>query len=174
MTLELPDFSWDNQPRESDIEAVRGLLHSTHVFLPEETRMAGHAVEDALEDMGDYAFVFARSHRGKKLAGYACFGEIPLTDNRYDLYWIAVTPALRGQNIAAELLRRAENRIRNSGGRIVYAEATSREVYAPARRFYIKHGFEECANIPDFYKLGDAKVIYGKRLQPAGAPRVDT
>lgn len=167
-----PQLSWDDSPRPRDIEAVRGLIHSTGVFSPEEVRVAGELVEEALYDRQDYAFVFARSHQGGKLAGYACFGDIPLTDNRYDLYWIAVSPALHGQSIAAELLRRVENRIRNSGGRILYAETSGRDSYAPARRFYLKHGFEECANIPDFYRLGDAKIIYGKRLQPAGAPRV--
>lgn len=167
-----PQLSWDDSPRPGDIEAVRGLVHSTGVFSPEEVRVAGELVEEALYEQQDYAFVFARSHQGRKLAGYACFGDIPLTDNRYDLYWIAVHPSLFGQNIAAELLRRVETRIRNSGGRILYAETSGRDSYAPARRFYIKNGFEECANIPDFYKLGDAKVIYSKRLQSPGAPRI--
>lgn len=167
-----PALSWDDAPRQSDIEAVRTLVHATGVFSAEEVRIAGELVEDTLSFGEDYAFVFARS--GKKLVGYTCFGEIPLTDNRYDLYWIAVAPGLHGRSVAAELLRRTEQRIRNSGGRIIYAETSSGEHYAPARRFYLKHDFEECANIPDFYKLGDAKLIYSKRLQPAGAPRISS
>lgn len=165
-------LSWDDSPRHSDVEAVRGLIHSTGVFSAEEARVAGELVEEALFDQQDYAFVFARMQQGRKLAGYACFGEIPLTDKRYDLYWIAVNPALRGQNLAAELLKRVETRIRNSGGRILYAETSGREVYKPAHRFYEKNGFEECATIADFYKLGDAKRIYGKRLVAAGSPRI--
>lgn len=169
----LPSLSWDDAPRESDIASVRGLIHAVGVFSPEEVRIAGELIEERLHyDDTDYAFVFARSQQGKKLAGYACFGEIPMTDNRYDLYWLAVTPSLQGQNVAAELLRRVEQRIRNSGGRILYVETSSREAYAPARRFYLKQGFEECANLPDFYQLGDNKVIYSKRLQPAGSPRM--
>lgn len=170
--MQPPSITWDNTPRESDIDAVRALTHSTGVFSPEEVRIAGELVADTLADGGDgYAFVFARMN-GKRLAGYACFGDIPLTDNRYDLYWIAVSPALRGMNLGAELLERAENRIRNSGGRILYAETSGRVDYAPARQFYLKQGFIECANIPDFYKLNDAKIIYSKRLMAAGAPRI--
>lgn len=165
-------LSWDDSPRQGDIEAVRGLVHSTGVFSAEEVRVAGELVEEALFDQEDYAFVFARTNQGKKLAGYACFGEIPFTDKRYDLYWIAVNPSLRGQNVAAELLKRVETRIRNSGGRIVYAETSGREIYAPAHKFYLKNGFEQCANIPDFYKLNDPKLVYSKRIMPAGAPRI--
>lgn len=168
-----PQLSWDDAPRQGDVEAVRGLIHATGVFSAEEVRVAGELIEETLyHDDHDYAFVFARSHQGKKLVGYACFGEIPLTDNRYDLYWLAVSPALQGHDVAAALLQRAENRIRNSGGRILYAETSGKPGYARARKFYLKHGFEESAHIPDFYKLGDAKIIYGKRLQPAGAPRI--
>lgn len=165
-------LSWDDAPRPGDIEAVRGLVHSTGVFSAEEVRVAGELVEEAFYDQQDYAFVFARTQQGKKLAGYACFGEIPLTDKRYDLYWIAVNPSLQGQNLAAELLRRVEIRIRNSGGRILYAETSGRDIYKPAHRFYVKNGFEECANIADFYKLGDNKLVYSKRLMAAGSPRI--
>jgi ribosomal protein S18 acetylase RimI-like enzyme len=165
-------LSWDDSPREGDVEAVRGLVHSTGVFSAEEVRIAGELVEDGMYDPQDYAFVFARMNQGRKLAGYACFGEIPLTDNRYDLYWIAVHPSLRGQNVAAELLKRVETRIRNSGGRIMYAETSGRDLYKPAHKFYEKNGFELCADITDFYKLGDNKLIYSKRLMAAGSPRV--
>lgn len=167
-----PALIWDNVPVPADVHSVRTLLHATGVFHLEEIRMACHVVEDAIDEIGDFAFVFARTQRGKKLAGYACFGEIPLTDNRYDLYWIAVAPELRGLNIAAELLNRVEHRVRNSGGRIMYVEASGRDIYIPARRFYTKHGFTECANIPDFYKLGDPKIVYGKRLMAPGAARI--
>lgn len=170
---QLPQITWDNNPRQDDIEAVRALIHSTKVFSPEEIRLAGEKVADALMgDHSDYAFVFARTNQGKRLAGYACFAEIPLTDNRYDLHWIAVQPSLRGLNLGAELLLRAEHRIRNSGGRILYSTTSGRDECEPARQFYHKNGFIQCANIPDFYKLGHSKLIYSKRLMPAGAPRV--
>lgn len=171
---QLPSITWDNTPQQSDIDSVRALVHSTGVFSPEEVRIAGELVADTLADAVDgYAFVFARMQQSKRLAGYACFGEIPLTDKRYDLYWIAVSPSLRGLNLGAELLLRSEYRIRNSGGRILYAETSGRDDYQSARRFYEKNGFLQCAHIEDFYKLGDPKVIYSKRLMPAGSPRVN-
>lgn len=170
---QLPPINWDNTPQQNDVEAVRALIHSTGAFSPEEVRTAGDLVAEALMDSVDsHAFVFARMQQNKRLAGYACFAEIPLTDKRYDLYWIAVSPALRGLNLGAELLLRSEYRIRNSGGRILYAEASGRTEYVPARRFYEKNGFSQCAAIEDFYKLGDPKLIYAKRLMPAGSPRI--
>ena len=44
------------------------------------------------------------------------------------------------------------------------AETSSTERYAPTRTFYLRSGFREVANIADFYRAGDGKVVYEKRL----------
>lgn len=159
----LPALLWDDEPRPEDIEAVRGLVYSTGVFSPEEVRVAGELVAETLSgDDADYAFVFARTKNSKKLAGYACFGEIPLTEGRYDLYWIAANPSYHSLGIGHQLLKRVEQRIRNTGGVRIYAETSGRADYAPAHRFYLRHGFTEIARLPHFYRLNDDKVVFEK------------
>ena len=159
-----PSLLWDDVPQMADVDAVRGLVHATGVFSPEEIRVAGDLVEGTVQEEDDYTFVFARIHGSKRLAGYACFAEIPLTEGRYDLYWIAVNPQMYGQDIGAQLLRKVEQRVRGSGGYAIYAETSGRTDYEPARKFYLKNGFIEAANIPDFYRKNDAKIIYSKKL----------
>lgn len=161
---DLSTLRWDETPTLADVESVRAITYSTNVFSPEEVRIAGELVHECVTGQDpDYAFVFART-RNKRLAGYACFGEIPLTKGRYDLYWIAIAPALQGKGLGAALMARVETRVRNSGGHILYADTSGRADYAPARRFYEELGFIEEARLKDFYKPGDDKVIYSKRL----------
>jgi len=89
---------------------------------------------------------------------------IPATAGSYDLYWIAVTQSLRGQETGKRLLQKTEEMIRDLGGRNIYAETSSRPQYAPTRHFYEKCGYLPEAFLKDFYSPGDSKIIYSKPL----------
>lgn len=159
----LPPLAWDTLPRPEDVDAVRAIVHSTGVFSAEEARVAGDLVQETLDGTEDYAFIFARTIN-KKLAGYACFGRIPLTEGSYDLYWIVVSASMHGNGLGSEIMKRTEQRVKNSGGAAIYAETSGRADYASSRKFYEHLGFTEAANLPDFYRKNDAKIIYVKKL----------
>jgi ribosomal protein S18 acetylase RimI-like enzyme len=57
----------------------------------------------------------------------------------------------------------AEQDIRRRGGLLVLVETASKESYARTRRFYESLGYNEIARIRDYYRIGDDKIIYGKR-----------
>lgn len=101
---------------------------------------------------------------GSILAGYTCYGRIPLTDERYDLYWIVTDVKSSRKGVAAELMRQTETAVQRLGGKAIYAETSSRAIYAPAQRFYEKTGFTLAARVKDFYKTGDDKLLYSKFL----------
>lgn len=148
-----------------DIEPVRRLVEQTGVFSAEEIDVAAELVAEAAakgEKESGYSFVFAEEDGA--LLGYACFGRIPLTESSYDLYWLAVDNGRRKKGIAAHITALCEDRIKKEGGTQVYAETSSREDYTPARSFYLKAGYEECARQKDFYRKGDDKVTYVKFL----------
>jgi ribosomal protein S18 acetylase RimI-like enzyme len=44
-------------------------------------------------------------------------------------------------------------------------ETSSQPKYLPTRKFYEKLGYREMARIPDFYRPGDDRVIFGKYLE---------
>ena len=104
------------------------------------------------------------------LLGYACFGATPGTDGTFDLYWIAVHPTAQGTGEGSRLLDEVERRLRGRAGRLLVAETSSRDAYAPTRRFYAARGYREAARVTDFYAPGDERVIYAKRLAPKAAP----
>lgn len=145
---------------EADVAMIRAMVQASGVFSPEEVDVAEELAQDArtLGDASHYNFVLLE--RGGELAGYACFGRIPLTDARYDLYWIVTDTAKQRSGVAAELMRAAADAIRALGGKAIYAETSSREVYAPAHGFYRRSGFTLDARQKDFYADGDDKLTY--------------
>lgn len=157
-------FPMRNALTQDDVEAIHVLVSSSGVFSAEEIDVAVELAEDALanKEHSDYYFVLAE-HEGLPV-GYTCFGRIPLTQGRFDLYWIVVDGNEQQKGIATQLLRQTEAAITSLGGKILYAETSSRTVYAPAQAFYGKNGFELLSRIKDFYADGDDKLIFGKVL----------
>ncbi len=87
-----------------------------------------------------------------------------MTDNRFDVYWIAVRKDLQGNGVGGMILREGEKKIRGLGGKVVYIETSSRNDYRPTLAFYRGQHYVEVAHIPDFYRDGDGKIILMKRL----------
>jgi ribosomal protein S18 acetylase RimI-like enzyme len=97
------------------------------------------------------------------LAGWICWGPTPCTLGTYDLYWMAVDPALQGYGIGTALLVEMERRIA-SVARLIVVETAGRADYAPTRAFYQARGYSLVAAIPDFYASGDDQVVFVKRV----------
>lgn len=152
------------EPAAEDPCRVRRLLETTGVFYPHEIDVAVELVDDRLLKGGasEYYFVFAQ--KCADTLGYVCHGPITMTEGRYDLYWIAVRKDAQGTGLGGELLRRAEEDILAQGGRIIYVETSSRDVYLPTRKFYLRHGYLEVARVPRFYGDDDDKLIYMKDI----------
>jgi len=152
------------QVRPEDVEIVRAIIISTGFFYDFEVPVAVELVQDRLEleDRSDYHFLFAETD-GKTVA-YSCFGPIAATEGSFDLYWIATHNDYRGKGIGNLLIGETHRMIREMGGRIVIAETSTLEKYAPTRHFYDRIGYTKEAQIDDFYKVGDGKVFYVKRL----------
>jgi ribosomal protein S18 acetylase RimI-like enzyme len=71
---------------------------------------------------------------------------------------------LQGRGQGRLILEAVERRIKSRGGKKLYADTSSTERYAPTRAFYERNGFIRVAMLEDFYRAGDGKVIYEKRL----------
>lgn len=121
--------------------------------------------DDAMAGGPDYEFVGA--FEGDTLIGYACFGATPATDNTFDLYWIAVHPAAQRSGGGGVLMAEVERRLERRRARLLVVETSSRDDYAPTRRFYEKRGYEVAAQLRDFYNRGDDRVVLTKYLTAA-------
>lgn len=150
--------------RPSDADAVERLVAATGVFSPEEITIARQLVEETMAQApgADYRFLIADA--AGSIEGYTCYGPIPGTDRRYELYWIAVDPDAARHGLGRALLSATEAAVRALGGTHLFAETSTRADYAPARGFYAANGYTCHAQVPDFHADGDGLAIYGKRL----------
>ena len=144
---------------------ILSLLRQTGVFNESEITVAMEIVDLVLarKDGGDYQTFSSYDDMGR-FRGYICFGPIPMTDRRYDLYWIAIDPQVRGSGVAAELVGFMEKQVARQGGGKIYVDTASTPPYTPARRFYEKQGYTRVCTLDDFYREGDSKVIFMKNI----------
>lgn len=154
-------------PVPTDTPAILALGVDTAMFRPDEVA----PVQQMLD--GFHAGQLVPGHRVEVWVdeptaapvGVAYFGPDPNTDRKWDLWMIAVAPARQGQGIGGDLLRSAEAHARAGDGRVMLIETSSLPRFDPTHAFYRKHGYTEVARIPDFYRDGDSKVIFWKRLR---------
>jgi ribosomal protein S18 acetylase RimI-like enzyme len=177
--------------RAADREPLAALLRATAAFTDEEIGVALELIDEGLaagtEQPEDYRFFVAElAERGAsgapgpaRVVGYVCYGRTPLSDGVFDVYWIAVDPKSQGRGVGQALLRAVEGDVRRLGGRTILIETGGKPSYAPTRAFYDRAGYVEIARIPDFFRVGDDKVIYSRRVDGSpsvigGSPRSDS
>jgi len=162
MSTEKLTFRHDTLP--GDDEIIRDMVVSTGFFYDFEIPVALELVREKIEhgEKSDYCFLFAEID-GKPVA-YTCYGPIMGTEGSFDLYWIITHNDYRGKGIGKIILEKTHEIVKKMGGRLIIAETSTLEKYAPTRYFYDKMGYLLEAEIKDFYKIGDGKVMFVKRF----------
>jgi ribosomal protein S18 acetylase RimI-like enzyme len=172
-------FIGDMTPK--DRSRVREILEATRLFRAEEVDVAIELFDSAFGSSigvdaaspattvnppasSDYFFLGAFTPE-EELAGFACYGPTPGTDRTYDLYWIAVDPAVQGSGSGTILLNEVERRLKGLNARMLVVETSSRSDYGNTRGFYLQRGYVEAARARDFYAPADDRITYTKRLQ---------
>ncbi len=160
---------------------MREILEATRLFRAEEVDVAIELFDSAFgaptgvdgalpavnvipPSSSDYFFLGAFTPE-EELAGFACYGPTPGTDRTYDLYWIAVDPAVQGSGSGTILLNEVERRLKGLNARMLVVETSSRSDYGNTRGFYLQRGYVEAARARDFYAPADDRITYTKRLQ---------
>lgn len=149
----------------SDTEAVERLVRSTGVFSAAEIAIARELVDEHLlkgAEASGYYFLFADGPNG--IEGYTCYGPVPGTNGRFELYWIAVCKVSRRNGLGQRLQAASEDAVRRLGAVMMIAETSTKAEYSPARAFYVRQGYRLLADIPDWHDEGDGLAIFGKRL----------
>lgn len=144
--------------------AIGRLLHRVRNFSAGEIEVALELVDEWLAKGESSDYICWVIEDQEEVRGYVCIGPTPLTHGTFDLYWIAVDPASQRRGYGQELTRLAEHEARARGGRLLLIETASHDTYAPTVRFYERAGYELVSRIADFYKTGDDKLTFAKRL----------
>jgi ribosomal protein S18 acetylase RimI-like enzyme len=141
------------------------MVRATEMFTSEESDVAMELVDLYLSDkkQKDYLLYVVENEKNN-IMGYVCFGPTPATEGTYDLYWIVVSPEFQSRGIGKQLLKFTEEQILLKGGRLIIIETSSQEKYLPTRQFYLNTDYKIAAQIKDFYRNGDDRVIFVKYL----------
>ena len=148
----------------SDREAIGDLLYHCGNFRPEEMEVARQLLDEALADQAAEEYQCVIATLEGRVVGYTCFGPVPVTEGVWDLYWIAVDPTVQRIGLGAHLQAATEQQIKSRGGRLMLAETSSLPGYAAARSFYLNQGYQLLDRLPDFYRIGDDRLTFGRRL----------
>ena len=146
----------------ADRRRIEEITRAVLVFRDDEVPVALEVFDGAVGGSPDYIALGATVD--ERLVGWICWGPTPCTLGTYDLYWMAVDPAMQGSGIGAALLREMEGRLAGSA-RLIVVETAGRPDYRPTRAFYEARGYRKAAIIPDFYAPGDDQVVYVKALR---------
>ena len=148
-----------------DKEKLFRLVIQRETFNEKEIEVIMELIEDSLlyPEKEEY-YTFCALNDSDELAGFICFGPIPMTDGCYDLYWIAVDEKFSRNGVGEKLLETMEVFAINEKARRIYIDTSSTDPFAAARSFYKKYGFGVIAVLDDFYRNGDHKMILMKHL----------
>lgn len=145
----------------ADLPALSALLRRIEQFKPDEVTVAEELLEASVRDPEGTGYTtLVALLADDRLAGYVCFGPTPMTATTWDLYWIAVDPALQGRGLGQQLHAAFIAHITARDGRNVRIETSSQELYAATGGFYARLGYTIAGRLPDFYAPGDDLLIF--------------
>ena len=156
---------------------IRATVPADTAALVEIARQAGAFSAEELHDLHDRLDAYPERHAADdhqaltwahdgRPAGLAYYAPVAMTDRTWALYWLIAPVAPPGPEVAGQLLRHAEQDVRNRGGRLLVFEVSSASAHEPVRQLLATHGYRPGAVLPDFYADGEDQIIFRKRLAP--------
>jgi len=150
--------------KEEDIKDIASFLGALGTLSEKEKFFAiddirCHLFENEPDKCCFYSYI-----EGDKAVGFAAYSRVPTSDHVFELDWLCVEPEYQVRGVGSALLRHVEAELKKLGARILYLETSSTDEYSDIRCFYDRRGFFNAGFIPNFWKVGDGKVIYVKAL----------
>jgi len=157
--LAIKDF---NEAHIGQLKAIMDALRLKGAFTSDDLLLASDCIKEKLENRQGYEVKVAEFN-GLAI-GFICYSKIPSSDRSYELYWLAIHPAMQGKGLGTSLLVEAEKDIKAKGGKTVILDTTSKEGYSAARHLYEKSGYKLVSKIDRLYSEKEDHLTYRKDL----------
>ena len=145
---------------QADVYKIKEVVDSSGLF-PSE--YLDEMISDYLSNPDTDEIWFTRIENETPIAIGYCVPE-QLTESTYNLLAIGVLTEWQGKGIAGEMMKYIELLLKEKGGRILIVETSSDDAQIAARNFYKKIGYTQEAVIRDFWKEGEDKIVFWKKL----------
>lgn len=155
--------------QSADLPQLESLLQATGAFNAEEIACALELLGIVLDDPGHKDYLVAVAEDAAGVTGYVLYGPTPLASGNVTIYWIAVDPKSQGLGVGRALVQHVEAYAARLNARLIYLETSSQGGYARTRAFYRQAGYVEESRLRDFYRIGDDRITYVKRLSETNA-----
>jgi ribosomal protein S18 acetylase RimI-like enzyme len=145
---------------KSDIDGLKKVVDSSELFPSEylDEMMVEYFNNPETQDIW-----FTYIDNDQQVAIGYCVPE-KLTDGTYNLLAIGVSKDSQRTGIASQMMNYIEQLLKQKNGRLLIVETSSDDAQIGARNFYKKIGYMEAAVIKEFWKEGEDKIIFWKKL----------
>jgi ribosomal protein S18 acetylase RimI-like enzyme len=145
---------------KTDIDGLKQVVDSSELF-PSE--YLDEMISDYFDNPDTQDIWFTYIENNKQVAIGYCVPE-KFTDGTYNLLAIGVSQDTQRKGIASQMMNYIEQRLKQNYGRILIVETSSDDAQIGARIFYKKIGYAQEAVIKDFWKDGEDKIVFLKKL----------
>lgn len=145
---------------QSDIYKIKKVIDSCELF-PSE--YLDEMISDYFKNPNTEDIWYTYIDKESPIAIGYCVPE-KMTDGTYNLLAIGVLKESQGKGIAGEMMKYIELVLKQKNGRILIVETSSDDAQIAARNFYKKIGYAQEAVIRDFWKEGEDKIIFWKKI----------
>lgn len=146
---------------KNDISDLKQVLDTIELF---PSDMLDDMISDYFNKPETEEIWFTETKDGRPISIGYCAPE-QLTEGTYNLYAIGVRSDVQSNGTGSRMMTFIENHLKKSGHRVLIVETSGTDEFKLTRRFYQKLNYHKEAVIRDFWKDGDDKVIYWKKLK---------
>lgn len=147
----------------SDKNGMIKLFSVLNLFNTDELRLMSDLVDSYFDEtLGEGHYWIVSDDDGITSAAY--YAPESFGQNVYNLYFIGVLPNGQGQGIGSSMLKYVENHLKELKQRLLLVETSGLASFEKTRGFYLKNNYEKEATIREYYKEGDDKIIFRKKL----------
>jgi ribosomal protein S18 acetylase RimI-like enzyme len=150
----------------NDKNEMINLFDALNLFDTDEMKFMSELVDNFFnESLGEGHYWIVNDDNGITSAAY--YAPESFGQNVYNLYFIGVSPNQQGNGIGSSMLKYVENHLKELGERLLLVETSGLPNFEKTREFYLKNNYEKEATIREYYKEGDDKIIFRKKLPKA-------